>query len=198
MLRFAHSSLLSSDNEASRRRVLNGSHRLTLYRRMLLSQKKISVDSNIPKQNLTAHVGQVVADLTQRIAHQVRGRRPLDVVAPLEDRHVLVQVLLAHAPERPQEVPQPGPQPLQRVDVDLADAVAVVPRPARCRRRASSGPVPCLPASSRGPGASDRRAGRARAIRGYRGHSWVTGVIPRFLGDLGKLGLERRKRAHNS
>src|SRR5512144_2046345 len=44
-------------------------------------------------------------------------RRPLDVVGPLEQGHILVQVLLAHAPERPQEVPQPRPQPLQRVAI---------------------------------------------------------------------------------
>ena len=53
-------------------------------------------------------------------------RHPLDVVPPLEDRDVLVQLPLAHAPERPQEVAQPRPQPRQRVVVDLADAVAVV------------------------------------------------------------------------
>src|SRR5512135_551538 len=57
-------------------------------------------------------------------------RRPLDVGGPLEQGHILVQVLLAHAPERPQEVPQPRPQPLPRVAMHRADAVPViVPHP---------------------------------------------------------------------
>ena len=54
----------------------------------------------------------------------------LDVEAPLENRHVLVEVYLVHTAERPQEVPQPRPDPFQRVVVHLADPVAiVVPRP---------------------------------------------------------------------
>ncbi len=46
----------------------------------------------------------------QECPQELRGR-PLDVVAPLEHRHVLVQVLLVDATERPQEVPHPCPQP---------------------------------------------------------------------------------------
>ena len=37
-----------------------------------------------------------------------------------------MQVLFVYAAERPEEVPQPRPQPLQRVVVDLADPVTVV------------------------------------------------------------------------
>src|SRR3954471_3992832 len=41
-----------------------------------------------------------------------------------------MEVFLVHAPERPEEVPQPRPQPFQRVVVDLADPIpVVVPRP---------------------------------------------------------------------
>jgi hypothetical protein len=51
-------------------------------------------------------------------------------MSPLEDRHILVQIPLADAPERPQEVPQACPQPLQRVALDLAHPVAIgVDRP---------------------------------------------------------------------
>ena len=56
---------------------------------------------------------------------EVVGHR-LEVVDPLEDGHVAAQVVLAHAPEGPQERPQRGPGPLHRVDVHLADPVAVV------------------------------------------------------------------------
>ena len=85
---------------------------------------------------------------TPSMARMNSRRHPLDVVAPLEDRHVLVQVLLAHPAERPQEVPQPRPQPLLRVVVDLAHPVpVVVPRPLprgvadRRPRRARSRPA---------------------------------------------------------
>jgi hypothetical protein len=51
-------------------------------------------------------------------------------MSPLEDRHALGQIPLAHPPERPQEVPQPGPLPLHRVAVDLTHPVALgVARP---------------------------------------------------------------------
>src|SRR3954454_17696360 len=41
-----------------------------------------------------------------------------------------MEVFLVYTAERPEEVPQPRPQPLQRVVVDLADPVpVVVPRP---------------------------------------------------------------------
>src|SRR3954447_23070497 len=50
----------------------------------------------------------------------------LEVVCPLENDDILFQVYFVHAPERPEEVPQPGPDPLQRVAMDLADAIAVV------------------------------------------------------------------------
>ena len=76
----------------------------------------------------------------------------LEVVGPLEDRHVLRQVPLVHAPERPQEVPQPRPDPLQRVAVHLADPVAVVvPRP--LARRVADRRVPAArsPAGGRSP-----------------------------------------------
>src|SRR4029077_4856980 len=48
------------------------------------------------------------------------------VVGPLEHGDVLPQVPLVDAPERPQEVPQPRPQPFHRVVMDLADPVPVV------------------------------------------------------------------------
>src|SRR3954467_11195349 len=61
---------------------------------------------------------------------QEHWRRPLHVVRPLEDRDILVQVLLVHTAERPQMVSQPRPHPLQGVVVHLADTIAiVVPRP---------------------------------------------------------------------
>src|SRR4051794_28928614 len=39
----------------------------------------------------------------------------LEVVGPFEDDDVLLQVHLVHAPERAEEVPQPRPDPLERV-----------------------------------------------------------------------------------
>src|SRR3954462_8463673 len=57
-------------------------------------------------------------------------------MAPLEDRLVLRQVPLAHAPERPQEIPKTRPGALHRVAMHLADPVAVVvPSPGRLRPR---------------------------------------------------------------
>ena len=51
-------------------------------------------------------------------------------MSPLEDRHVLSQIPLAHPPERPQEVPHPGPQALHGVTVDLTHPVTIgVDRP---------------------------------------------------------------------
>jgi hypothetical protein len=53
---------------------------------------------------------------TQHCSDEPR-RRPLDVATPLEEGHVLVQLLFAHPTERPQEVPQPRPQALLRGDL---------------------------------------------------------------------------------
>src|SRR3954453_2587948 len=50
----------------------------------------------------------------------------LEVVCPLENDDILFQVYFVHTPERPEEIPQPGPDPLQRVAMDLADAITVV------------------------------------------------------------------------
>ena len=51
-------------------------------------------------------------------------------MAPLEHRHILRLEPLAHAPERPQKVPQPRPGSLHRVAMHLAYAISVhVDRP---------------------------------------------------------------------
>ena len=77
--------------------------------------------------NDLAHEGHPVnGEARPSSARMNSGVDSLDVVTPLEHRHVLVQILLVHPAERAEEVPQAGPQPLQRVAVDLADAVAVV------------------------------------------------------------------------
>ena len=60
----------------------------------------------------------------------------LTIAAPLEHRHVPVQVLLVNPAEGAEEVPQAGPERLQRVAMHLADAIAVVitgPLTARAR-----------------------------------------------------------------
>jgi len=60
----------------------------------------------------------------------------------LEDRHVLCQEPLAQTPERPQEVPHPRPQSLQRVAVHLADPVAIgVNGPGALGSRVIDGPM---------------------------------------------------------
>ena len=65
----------------------------------------------------------------QECPEELRGGL-LHVASPLEERHVLGQVLLAHSPERTEEVPQPRPAPLERIARHLANAVpVVVPRP---------------------------------------------------------------------
>ena len=57
--------------------------------------------------------------------------RPFDVVAPLKESDLLIdRGIFAYTSEWSQEVPQPRPQPLQRVVMHFADAVPVViPRP---------------------------------------------------------------------
>src|SRR5262245_35350812 len=79
-------------------------------------------------------------------------RHALDVVTPLEDRHILGQVPLAHAPEWSQEVAQARPQALLGVAVRLAHPVTVpVQGPGRLRPRTVDRPVdPLVPAA--GPG----------------------------------------------
>src|SRR4051794_34378796 len=37
-----------------------------------------------------------------------------------------MRIFLVHSPERPEEVPQPRPQPLQSIVVDLGDPVTIV------------------------------------------------------------------------
>src|SRR5258708_14929288 len=57
-------------------------------------------------------------------------------MTPLKERHVLRQIPLAHPAERPQEVPQPRPQALLRVAMDLTYPIPVAverPRPFRPR-----------------------------------------------------------------
>ncbi len=61
----------------------------------------------------------------QEQGHEI-GRGGLEVVRPLEDGDVLRQVLFVDAPEGPQEITQPRPDPFGGVAVDLADAVAVI------------------------------------------------------------------------
>src|SRR5262249_46635018 len=105
------------------------------------------------------HAGQMVADRTQQYLHERLGQ-PLDVVAPFEQPDILIQVHLVYSPKWSQEVPQARPQPFQRVDVDLADAVpVVVPGPLPCTwstPAAAPAPPPC-------PGSP---AARARPISG--------------------------------
>src|SRR5262249_3916756 len=45
----------------------------------------------------------------------------LEVVTPLENHNILMQINLVHSPERPQEVAQPRPDPFRRVVVHLAN-----------------------------------------------------------------------------
>src|SRR3712207_4240443 len=75
----------------------------------------------------------------------------LDIVGPQEDRHVLRQVDLVDPAEHPQVIPQPRPDPLHRVVMDLPDAVAVVvPRPLAGRMADRRVPAADLRQAARG------------------------------------------------
>src|SRR5262249_8415977 len=68
-----------------------------------------------------------------RHPHQGPDETPghlLEVVTPLENHSILIQIRLVPPSERPQEVPQSRPDPLRRVVVHLANPIPIVtPRP---------------------------------------------------------------------
>ena len=88
-------------------------------------------------------------------------------MSPLEHRHVLRQIPLAHAPEPAQEDPQPRPQPLLRIAVNLTHPVTIqVQRPGALgprvvHRHMDSALVPAHSAISRPLVRVDRRPRQA-------------------------------------
>ena len=48
------------------------------------------------------------------------------VVGPFEDGYVLCQILFMNTPERPQEMPQPGPTPFHSIAVYFSHPISIV------------------------------------------------------------------------
>ena len=47
-------------------------------------------------------------------------------MSPFEDGHVLRQVLFMDTPKRPEEIPQPGPNPFHSIAVYFSHAISIV------------------------------------------------------------------------
>ena len=47
-------------------------------------------------------------------------------MGPFEDGYVLCQILFMNTPKRPQEIPQPGPNPFHSIAVYFSHAISIV------------------------------------------------------------------------